>query len=196
MRILLEKLNQLDKQKLIALGIALGIMLILDIFFVLGAQIKHAASCKAKIILTKRTIADIKRQAQQLSEKRLNDEGQQVTSRRIIDETELPLLLQEITLMAKTNNIKVGQIVHLKQPVATPKQQGSNKKTTDFQSQITPLLLKLDLVCGYHDFGIFLNALENSDKPFSCDEFKIMRKQDEFQKLRITLSLRTLIKPQ
>ncbi len=180
MFILSYTIKELDKQKLIALLIVFGLFIFLDFAFVIKAQSKAAGNAAKKISELKKNIKEIESKAKELALLQKNP-GANLNSlkpKKISPATELPLLLQEISDMAKENNVKVIQIVHSK---------GSKPKDKNF----IPITIKLSLNCGYHNLGAFINTLEDAAQPVFADEIKITRNPNDIQKERVELSLKT-----
>ncbi|MDD5347460.1 MAG: hypothetical protein PHT59_02460 [Candidatus Omnitrophica bacterium] len=191
---LFAKVKQLDKQKLMMLGVGIGVVVVLDVAFVMQMQFKSAGYSLAKIAELKRTISDIQNRAREVAFKKQEKGKESIKPKNILGQAELPLLLQEITTLAKVNNVKLVQIVHSKEgKPAVAKQTGRKGPAAAAPATLTPVRVKLDLVCGFHNLGAFIDALENAPEPLSCEDFKISR-SGEFQKERVSLSIRTFIK--
>lgn len=176
-----------DKQKLIAVALAFAVLIYVDFSFILQAQSKALTSVKAKADKLKSDLLSIKRDtaAMQLNEAKGKDQSK---DRKVVSDGELLSLLEQISQIAKNNAIRVSQINPLKSNRA-PVKAGQQ------QSVFQPVLIKLDLSCGYHSLGAFINDLENNEYVVSTEDIKIT---PEFsggsQRERVFLTLKTYVK--
>jgi Tfp pilus assembly protein PilO len=179
---LLNRIKQLDKNKLIAFLAAFGVIIFLDFVFVINAQYKAAVNDTKKIAELKKNIQDIESKAKELAAKQARGQNAlPAKPKKVKPASELPLLLQEISDMAKDNDVKVVQIVHTK---------GAKPKDND----LIPITIRLSLNCGYHNLGSFIQTLEDAEQPLSCDEVLIARNPNDAQRERVDIGLKTYVK--
>ena len=96
-------------------------------------------------------------------------------------------LLEQVSLIAKNNAVRVAQInpVKASRPLVKPGQK---------QSPFLSVLIKLDLSCNYHSLGAFINELENSEYAVSTEEIKITPDASGGQRERVLLTLKTYVR--
>jgi len=118
-----------------------------------------------------------------------NQAKEKLTSqvKKIASEGELLSLLEQVSQIAKNNSVRVAQI-NPQKSARPPVKAGQP------QSIFVPVLIKLDLSCGYHSLGIFINDLENSDYALSCEDIRITPDLSIGQRERVLLTLKTYVK--
>lgn len=176
-----------DKQKLIAVGIAFAVIVYVDFSFVLKAQVKSLTVVKTKVAKLQADLLAIKRDASamQLSQSKHNSTMQK---KNIVSEGELLSLLEKVSEIAKNNGVSVFQI--------NP-QKSSRPSVSAGAQQATfiSVYIKLDLACGYHSLGAFINDLENNEYAVSIEDIKISPDRSSGgQRQRVTLTLKTYVK--
>jgi Tfp pilus assembly protein PilO len=177
----ISKIKQLDKKQALALLIAFGVAIFLDFAFVLKAQSKAAARAAKKISELKNNIKDIETKSKEIAAIQQGKNANLAKPKRMKPASELPLLLQEISDMAKESEVKVNQIVHIK---------GIKPKDKNY----LPITIKLSLNCGYHNLGTFINSLEDAQQLIFAEEITIARDARDVQKEKVELVLKTYVK--
>lgn len=190
---LLDKFKklELDKKK-VFLIIAVSLVIIyIDFALIIKLQLKSIAAIGPKIIKLKNDIATL---TQDLS-KMKNLEGKQTQTKegagqvkKIISENEIPLLLQVISSIANKNNIRIMQMQPSKESKA--RQDKASKDTL----KCVPILITLDLTCSYHNFGKFINDLENAEEFIVVQDMKIARDANDYLRQSVNLILRTYVR--
>jgi Tfp pilus assembly protein PilO len=176
---------QMDKKKSIIVLIAVCVIIYLDFAFVIKAQLKAVAGAGGKISNLKKDIELIKKDLTFLQQDTQKNKGP-AKLLKIYSQSEIPLLLQEISVIANDENIKVMEI----NPSKDTRVKDKSSKVQDFVS----LTIKLDLTGGYHNLGSFLNQLENGVQPIFAEEIKIWRNPQDYLKQRVSLILKTYVK--
>jgi Tfp pilus assembly protein PilO len=180
----------MDKKKTILIILSLIIFVYFDFNFILKAQLKGINSLKPKVLNLKREIDSLNRDLAKMQELKLNQtkekENLKFQSKKIITEEQLPSLLEEISLIANKNNVKIMQIVHAKEV----------KKEEKVPSGQNYLLLSvtLDLLCGYHNLGGFINELENAPQLLSIGDLKIANEANDYLNQKVNLVLKVYIR--
>ncbi|MDI6605882.1 MAG: hypothetical protein QME65_01900, partial [Candidatus Omnitrophota bacterium] len=59
--------------------------------------------------------------------------------------------------------------------------------------KFTPILIKLDILCGYHELGHFINDLENNPVFMAVEDLKITPQQKDYFKQKVELALKTYV---
>ena len=97
---------------------------------------------------------------------------------------EMPLILERVSRIANEKNIKIDQI--------TPLSVDAVSLLEDKHRKYYSLPIEIDASSGYHDFGGFLNALEQDEIFFKITEFSIAARSSS-RTHRINLTLNTII---
>jgi len=181
---LLQEIKQ-DKQKLIAVFIAFGIVFILDCMFIVKAQLSATGQLGVKISRLKKDIAAVNKELALVKPAIPGPGGNSGNGFKMYTEEEIPLLMEAISAYAKENNIKVMQINPVKE---------SKPKEKLPSGEIIALHVKLNLNARYHKLGAFVNALEYSDHPVFVEEIKMSRATDGPMRLDVNLTLKTYVK--
>ncbi len=147
-----------EKNKTLIAAIILIFVLILDFVFLMKPQIRILSKLSSKASLlgkdlknAKKDIASQKEFENQLTVLKASIKNFGST---VIPEEELPSILEKISLTAKQTYVKIIQIKPLKE-----------EKTAILKAEggvyyRIPILI--DIQCGYHVLGKFLNELESS----------------------------------
>jgi Tfp pilus assembly protein PilO len=181
---LLQEIKQ-DKQKLIAVLVAFGIIFILDCMFIIKSQLKQTGQLGAKISRLKKDIAAVNKDMALVKPALSGQNVSMGNDFKMYAEEDIPLLMEAISLRAKENNIKVMQINPVKE---------SKPKDKLAPGEMLGLRVKLNLNARYHKLGAFVNALEKSDHPVFIEEIRMSRAGDDPMRLDANLTLRTYVK--
>lgn len=182
----------LDKKKLILLGVFCCLFIYLDVSFVLNAQLKAIARLSPRITKIKNDIDAFDKDMRAVNEFKQKGAGSQALkqearlSRKVIREEEMPALLQDITGMANKVNLKILQIRPFKDMKA--------KEETVGGLRLVPVMISLELRCGYHALGNFINAIENSTKFMLVESVKINSNGEDYLNHNIKVEIRTYVK--
>ncbi len=191
---LLDKLKinrELDRNKIILIIVVFLFLAYLDFSFFMKAQLRGISSLRPKIIKLKTDINDLTKGLADIKEfaqsGKLAVTGQEASkAKKIIREEELPLLLQEITDTANKSKAKITQIKPIKDPKA--------KEETVAGVRIMPTTITLNLSCGYHPLGSFVNAIENSNKFMLIQEIKILSDPKNYLYQDVVLTIKAYVK--
>jgi hypothetical protein len=166
-----------DRKKLAVIAVCLCLAFYGDVAYVLGWQMRSIADTKKKIAKANADVENISRDITLMNQAAV---AKTVTIRGL---DSIPDILREISALATEHSIKILQITPVK---------SKEIKTMQSQSYLA-LAIRLDLVGGYHDVGMFLNELERGEHPLFTGEFRISP-GDDFLKQRINLNLLTYVK--
>ncbi len=177
---------KLDNKK-VALIVIMGLaFLYADYSFILKPQMK---SLNIKSKEAARLKNEIKSLQAELNNMRLvKKSGRSVTVRakRLLFEPQLPSFLHDISKAANANNVRIINIKSAREQVkAAPKAP---------PVKLAPVSISLDLVCAYHNFGKFINAVENSDVFAAAEGFKIEAQKGDLLRQKISLILKTYVR--
>jgi Tfp pilus assembly protein PilO len=176
-----------DKQKLIAVAVAFLVIVYVDFSFVLKAQVKSLTDVKVKTTKLQADILAVKRDMAAMQQNQAKAKPSRPV-KRIVSEGELLTLLESVSGIAKNDAVRVSQINPQKSP-RPPVRAGQQ------QSPFIAVGIKLDLTCGYHSLGTFINDLENNEYAVSVEDVKITPDfSGGSQRVRVNLTLKTYVK--
>lgn len=187
----LDFLKNIDFQKhaKLILGIAAALLFLLDFSLIMKPQLKwlkdlnpKLSELKTNIEQTRRDTALVKQieEASQGSRKKMSD-----IEKRVPQEEDIPMVLQDISKAANDSMIKILQIRPMKEEkeVALKTQSG----------QYYRIPISIEAKGSYHLFGKFLSTLENSEIFMSVNTLEITSSDKDFKNHNINLVINTFI---
>lgn len=177
---------RLDKKKLITVALVFVALSYVDFSFILKAQAKALTASKAKVAKLQSDLLAVKRDMAAMQQSEAKDKDQS-KARKVVSEGELLSLLEQVSQIAKNNAVRVTQINPLKSSRAPVK---AGQPLSVFQA----VLIKLDLNCGYHSLGAFINDLENNEYVVSTEDIRITPDFSAGPRERVLLTLKTYVK--
>ncbi len=193
---LLNKLNALKFDKLahkkIFLIAFVGLLILyVDFTFIMKLQLQGIRTLTPKIIKLKKDSDNLAKDLswmQDLEREASKDKTQigALKPKEIISEDKLLLLLQEVSDLANKNRVKLMQINTSKDKKIQEEAIAGEK--------LSPIIIILDLTCGYHSLGSFINALENAGQYIDVQDMKIIRDPRDYLLQNVKLVLRTYVK--
>ena len=180
---LIEKFA-LDSKKIVLILIISSMFLYLDFNFLLKAQMSGLKSLKEGVVKLNNDFKGL-----DLGLKNMRNAKSQPKSlppskaKIVISDYQLASLLQDISKIANTNNVEILQI-------KPSRETGKAAAALKF----SPVSISLDLICGYHNLGKFINALESNQAFISIESFKIEARSGDALKQRVSLILKTYVK--
>ena len=156
-----------EKNRYYILGGLLLLIFLIDYFLVLQPQLSTLRSLNPKISLLAGDIKTAEENNRKLNQyqndlTRLRDK-MKLVNQSIISEGEVPWIMEKISRMANKSGVKIDQIMPLKSS------QTMLMKNNEAKYFSLPILV--DARSGYHDFGRFINDLENSENFLSVSNF-------------------------
>ena len=188
---IIEKINKinlierfsLDNQKITLIVILSIAFLYVDFNFLLKGQLASNSKSKAELV---KIINDLKALDAGLKNmeavKASQQGGLKVQEKMVIFESGLTTLLHDISKLANANNVRILQIKPLRD---------SQKKAV---GKFVPVLINMDLICGYHNFGKFINQLENNQVLISVENFKIELQPQDTLRQKVSLTIKTYVR--
>ncbi|HOX54203.1 MAG: type 4a pilus biogenesis protein PilO [Candidatus Omnitrophica bacterium] len=184
----LKKID-LQKHSKLILGVAAALLFLLDFSLIMKPQLKWLKDLNPKINElrtnieeTRRDIALLKQieEASQGSKRKMSD-----IEKRVPQEEDIPLVLQDISKAANDSMIKILQIRPMKEEkeVALKTQSG----------QYYRIPISIEAKGSYHLFGKFLSTLENSEIFMSVNTLEITSSDKDFKNHNINLVINTFI---
>lgn len=185
---LLNKI-QLDKKKIFFIVLGSFVILYLDFVFLIGLQFKHIKNISPKIIKLKQDMENFSKELatmQDLKGKQVETKQKALLkAKKVISEEQIALLLQSISDVANKNNVSISKILPSK---------AKEERASAGTLKLTSLLITLDLSCGYHNLGRFLNDLENAENFITVQEMKITYSSSDYLRQNVNLVLKTYVK--
>ncbi|MFH0827328.1 MAG: type 4a pilus biogenesis protein PilO [Candidatus Omnitrophota bacterium] len=107
-------------------------------------------------------------------------------AKKLINEEEIHVLYQDISVLAKKNDVK---IVLMKPTRESP---GSKAQKAHPSEKFTPLLLSLDLICDYRHLTAFIHDLENAEALLIVHKIRVSPQENSLQQ-KVDLVLQTYL---
>jgi len=182
---LIEKFA-LDNKKIALILIASLMLLYLDINFLFKAQMNGFKKSAEELTKTGNDLKILDaglKNMREVKSKQKNLPENQAKVKKIIFESQLVSLLQDISKIGNANNVKILQIKPSRDTLKAPA-----------ASKFSPVSISLDLICGYHNLGKFINDLENDQAFISVESLKIEAQPDDALRQKVSLILKTYVK--
>lgn len=182
----------MDKKKIALVALACVVVLYLDFNFILQAQLGGAKRAEPQIAKLKKDLGDLAKdlaRMEDLKKKQAVVEQTGAQGKKAISEEQIAEALQQISLLANKSNVKIAQIKPLKEPPGT-----KQDKSAPPVGGLKPLSISLDLTCGYHHLGQFINDLENAEIFIAVQEMKITAQPKDYLQQKVNLVLKTYVK--
>lgn len=178
---------KLDNKKIFLIVLIAVSILYIDYSFIIRMQLNNIKSLKSRIIKLKQDINTLNKQLADIDNLKIKLGQSKAAKKQIISEGELPTLLEDIANIANKNNIRITQI----KPSKEIKAKGEKVLPS---TELTVIYIILDLSGSYHNFGNFINELENADKFIAVENIKIARDTKDYLRQNVNLLLRTYVK--
>jgi len=186
---LIEKLNKLnliekfslDNKKLALIFIVSLMVVYLDFNFLLKAQMVSANRSAKEISGLSNDIKSLQAGLKNMQAVKAGKVSAKVKAKKVIFESELTALLNDISKLADSNNVRILQI----------KPTREIKKSA---AKFSPVLINIDLIGGYHNFGKFINTLENSEAFMSMENFKIEPQPKDPLRQKVSVTVKTYVR--
>lgn len=190
-----NKLYELTDKKILVVILICLAAFVLDFIFVIGWQNNRLKTVKPKIKQIKADIDTINKNfscIDELKKKYILDK------KDILSEGQFSILLEEISNIANKNNALIMRI----KPVADSKDKDpkakkslkDKKQKAVLTEKFIPAFIDMELSCGYHNLGNFINSLENSTNFMQIQNIKISTNQEDYSLHKVTLLIKTFIK--
>ncbi len=191
---LLNKL-QLDNKKIILIFLLFIIVVYVDYSFLLKMQWDNIKNVKPEAAKLKTDIDILNKNLSASKDLNKGQGRQNNLPMRMISKGQLPLLLEEISNMAKSNNVTLMQIKQVKE-VKQGKEvkQKEKENNPSVPNNLLALNIGLDLSGSYHDFGRFINDLENTDKFIAVEDMSIRPQAVDSLLQNASIVLKTYVK--
>jgi Tfp pilus assembly protein PilO len=202
----LQKLAQ-DKKKLAIAAVIFVILLYADFALVVGSQIKGVKDLKAKIIALRKDIDTLNNDIKYVK-KNADSGAAPVKVKKLISEKEIPSLMQNISVLANENGVRIMQIDSVKEVPKTSKKSAPGKdgkaakdakaskasKAKDASASLISVKIKMDVISGYHKLGNFINEIENADRFCMIEDLLVIRDPADSMKHKISLAVKAYVR--
>ena len=182
---------ELDNKKALLVILAALALVYLDYALVIKLQLQNLRNSSPRIQKLGSDLSVLSAELarmQQAKSKQLKTKEEALSEvKKFITDEEIPGLLEEIAQAAKDNVVELIQMKPLRERPAGlhPKDAAAIK--------FSPLLINLDLSCGYHQLGSFLNVLENKDIFIGVEDLAISAQEKDYFKHKVELTLRAYV---
>lgn len=187
-----DKLKLGNKSTLVVISICL-IIIYLDFTFLINKQLQGIRKLEPKIVKLKENLDRFARDQAKMQDVKNKqpaaNQNKPAAYKRIISEGEIASLLQDISILANKNNVKIEQMRPLRESGAQKQQEKSQAA-----GKFSPLAVNLDLYCDYHHLGAFVNDLENAPIFVAVQEIKIRSQETDYLNQKVNLVLKTYVK--
>jgi len=184
---------EVDSKKLLLIFIVTIGLVYVDFSYILKAQLSGVASKSSQIVKLKSDLSNLERDLLIMKDTKAKQaqvmKGPLPKVKRIISESQVSDLLQNISELANSNDVRILQI-------KPTRQQKASATDTKFDPGVnfSVLYIYMDLSGGYHQLGKFINDLENAQEFVIVQEIKIDSQKDNYMKQRASLTLKTYVK--
>lgn len=179
----------LNKQKQIIIVVILVLLAYVDVSYILKAQRAGISRLDPKIVRLSADLANLKTGLENMRIAKVNPglsaQKKVMRSLRILAQSQVSELLQEISTSANKFDIKIAQL--------RPSRQVQKEKPALGQEKLIPMLINLDMICDYHSLGRFIQALENSAVFMGVQELEISTQLPDYMKQKVVLVLKTYV---
>jgi len=180
----------LEKNTNWVLGCALLIFFLLDYFLLMQPQqlrpiMKLGPEAKQKAVDLKQAHIDIKsieQYKQQVIELKKTMKG---VGHRISSKEEIPKVLDSISRLAISSNVRINQIM--------PLRDSKKLELSNDQGKYYSMSILITALGGYHDIGQFFNQIENNEIFMSISNFDIVANAADPLIHSVTLTIKTFI---
>jgi Tfp pilus assembly protein PilO len=174
---------QLDKKKIIIILVVAAAVAVFDVVVLMNSQLKGVKSVSVKVAKLNKELKDI---AKDLVLMRQSQTRPKISlkTKKIISQSDIPYLIQDIYEIANKNRVKIMQLK------PDPDRGAREAKTGNF----SPAYIQLELTCTYHRLGQFINDLENAGQFIAVAEMRISPDQKDYLQQNTSLLLKTYVK--
>lgn len=188
---------KLDSKKLILAALVVVVFFYSDFTFLLNPQKLKIKSSNQKIAKLREDLDSLNKdfvEMQRFESAKGREKEEALKFKRLISEGELVSLLQEISRLARDNNIQIIQMKPSKEAKESRVSGRDKNKASSGGDELKSILIRLDLVCAYHNFGKFINDLENASMFISVEGFDIVSEKSGYLQQKVNLLLLTYAK--
>ncbi len=182
---------QLDNKKMLLILLGCITVIYIDVAFLMKLQLQGIKAASVKSVQLKKDIDALSRELIQLQRDDLKSE-KQLKPKKLVEEEQLPSLLQDIYAIANSNRVNVIQI----KPTKEAKSKDSKAKAPGAgkgEEKPGSVLIALEVSGDYHRFGYFVNSLENAEYFIAVEEIKITQSSSDSLQQKASILLRAYV---
>lgn len=183
---LLEKID--EKNFYYIFGGILVFIFLLDYFVLMRPQLNSLSKITPEINLLKEDIDKAQGDMQRIEEYRTKviklQKDLKQSQKRVRPRTEVPLILERVSRIAKESKVTIDQMM----PVTEDMELILENPSRDFYT----IPITVEARSGYHNFGKFLNKLEEADVYLDADRFVLSTRKGS-RAHRVDLTLLTIV---
>jgi len=182
---------KVDNKKIFIIVFVGALIVYMDFAFIMKLQLQGIRTLTPKIIKLKKDFDNLAKDLSWMHDLGLEagkDKAQigALKPKEIISEDKILLLLQKVSDLANKNRVKIMQINISKDAKV--------QEEVIAGERLLPIIITLDLTCGYHSLGSFINALENAGQYIDVQDIKIIRDPRVYLLQNVNLVLKTYAK--
>jgi len=178
----------LNKQKKILILVFFVLIVYSDYRYILKAQISGLAGLNSKIARLNTDLVNLNQGLENMrlvKSRPLPAQNKLAGSSKLLTESQISGLLQEISIMADRFGIRIVQM--------RPSRQAQNEKTAIGQGKLTLVLIDLELISDYHNLGRFIQSLEAFPVFMEVQELDISTQLPDYLKEKVSLTVKTYV---
>lgn len=178
------KLDESKKKSMFFYALGLGLVFVLYVYFFLKPSVSTLADLVPKLRERKvaiKAVVDALPHKDKLYEKRRAQQKKLAKyEEKLSRERELPVLLENLSKMARSSNVK---ILGIKPLVAGEAKQGKTPSGKDAIYQEVPIQVSAE--SGYHELGLFLGKLESDKRYMKVSDMKIQANRSNAKRHKV-----------
>jgi hypothetical protein len=177
-----------NKQRLILAALFGTLLVYADLAVILKGEFKWVVTANSKVTKLEKDIIAARKDFVTLEARKSQQSKSLSQAKTIITEDQRQLVLEYIYDTANKYDVKIVQL----KPSLDVKVKVKGESMD--RVKLFPVLLSMDLVCGYHNFGAFMNALENGKYFFAVTKLQILRNPADSFRHKVSAVLTTYVK--
>jgi hypothetical protein len=139
-----------DKKKIIAVSLVMAALLYADCGYGLRLQFNAVGELNKKVSELSKNLTAFKKNYANIAT--YKDTRIQLTGKRLVSQDQRQAFIEYLYDLANKSHIRILQW--------KPDDKSKVKEETVDRVKVMPYIMSMDLLCGYHELGAFLNALE------------------------------------
>ncbi len=186
-----SKLEELDeKQRYYIFGGILVFIFLINFFVLMQPQLNSLSKINPEIKTLKTDLKNVNNNLARLAQYRKEVDNLRINMDEVNEKVrkrgEVPIILEKISVIAEKNNIKINQIV--------PNPESEEVILENNERRYFDLPVTIKAKGNYHDFGRFINDIENNNEAFiKIGTFTIQNKNDSSKSHDINVVLMAMV---
>ncbi len=184
---LISKIN--EQNPFLVVSIAAGVILVLFYFIFFQAKIKETTALGAEIGNLSQSLDQTKSDLQRINQynQELDNLRKKIENfnKKVKSKDEIPVALESLSRLASDNGVKIEQMM--------PDEARSEIILSNAEGNFVAIPVVIGARSGYHDFGKFVNKLEDSGIFLGVSDFGVMTNSADSNQHMVKLVLRLVI---